>query len=114
LATVSATGSTYFSPGGTSQLADLATAQEWMSEAVRYVATAHGTPGKYHETLTLAWTRIVAAHADLTGRSSFEDLLVDFPSLLDRDLPERHWSRDLLWSEDARSGWREPDLQPLP
>jgi hypothetical protein len=31
----------------------------------------------------------------------------------DRDLPLRHWSRELLMSKAARLGWVEPDLAPL-
>ena len=31
-----------------------------------------------------------------------------------RDAPRRHWSSELLASIDARTGWVEPDLEPLP
>jgi len=30
-----------------------------------------------------------------------------------RDLPLSHYTRDLLMSADARSGWVEPDLRPI-
>jgi hypothetical protein len=30
-----------------------------------------------------------------------------------RDLPLRHWSRERLFSVEARHGWVEPDLAPL-
>ena len=31
----------------------------------------------------------------------------------DRDLPLRHYTKDLLMSPEARFGWVEPDLRPL-
>jgi hypothetical protein len=30
-----------------------------------------------------------------------------------RDLPLRHYTRDLLMSAGARFGWVEPDLRPI-
>jgi hypothetical protein len=30
-----------------------------------------------------------------------------------RDLPLRHYSRELLTSAEARYGWVEPDLRPI-
>jgi hypothetical protein len=30
-----------------------------------------------------------------------------------RDLPLRHYTKDLLMSADARFGWVEPDLRPI-
>jgi hypothetical protein len=96
------------------RLGDTETAEHRMCEAIRHVTALHGEPDKYHETLTLAWTRMVAAHTRIIGRSSFEELLDDFPDLMNRRLPERHWTGDLLWSDEARRAWREPDLQPLP
>lgn len=96
------------------RLGDLETAQHWMCQAIRHISTSHGTPDKYHETLTVAWTRIVAAHTQASGRSTFDEFLIDYPDLLDRHLPERHYSKELLWSEHARRCWAEPDTQPIP
>ena len=35
-------------------------------------------------------------------------------ALLDRETPLRFYSPGRLWSDEARAGWVEPDLQPLP
>jgi hypothetical protein len=80
---------------------------------IRHVAAAHGESAKYHDTLTRFWVRVVARAGEETGAGDFERLLAVAPHLTDRDLPYRHWSRDLLWSPAARAGWVEPDLVPL-
>jgi len=80
---------------------------------------AHGvrqTPtGGYHETLTLFWMRAVRAFLE-TGRNEGRSLVALANALVasaDRDLPLRHYSRELLFSTEARAGWVEPDLMPL-
>ena len=71
----------------------------------RYVVRV-GASVKFNETLTWFWLRAVNAHeGDLTA-------LLKTP-LADTNLPLRHWSPGLLWSDEARSGWVEPDLRPL-
>ena len=66
-----------------------------------------GAQVKYNETLTWFWLRAVNAHeGDLAA-------LLRTP-LADANLPMRHWSPGLLWSDAARAQWVEPDLRPLP
>jgi hypothetical protein len=89
-------------------------AERLMRAAIRHVATMHGTPEKYHETLTVAWVRIVAEHVRSCDTRSFEEFIAANPGLLDRRLPDRHFSADRLWAEHARQEWAEPDLLPLP
>ncbi len=65
-----------------------------------------GAHVKYNETLTWFWLRAVNAHeGDLAA-------LLRTP-LADSNLPMRHWSPGLLWSDAARAQWVEPDLEPL-
>jgi hypothetical protein len=65
-----------------------------------------GAHVKYNETLTWFWLRAVNAHeGDLAA-------LLRTP-LADSNLPMRHWSPELLWSDAARTQWVEPDLEPL-
>ena len=60
------------------------------------------------------WVQLLR-HADARFRpTTFEALLEACPLLLDASAPSRHWRGDLLWSEAARAGWAEPDLQPIP
>jgi len=66
-----------------------------------------GAHVKYNETLTWFWLKAVNAHeGDLAA-------LLRTP-LADTNLPMRHWSPELLWSDAARAGWVDPDLRPLP
>ena len=64
---------------------------------------------KYNETLTQFWLRAVALHSSEPS----VDALMKTP-LADVNLPLRHYSPELLWSDEARARFVEPDLQPLP
>ncbi len=57
----------------------------------------------YHETLTRYYVDVVAERAD----RDLVDLLDD-PACA-RDAPLRLWTRDLLFSAEARAGWVPPD-----
>lgn len=86
-----------------------------MTAAIQRVAAAHGASGKYHETITRFWARLVAHHiAHDRGAASFDDFLAHSPRLLDTSLIGRHYRSDTLATERARREWLEPDLQPLP
>ncbi len=84
----------------------------------RYNA-AHGIPatptGGYHETLTLFWLRHVRAFLGdhFNEARSLDDLANELAETADKTLPLRHYSRELLFSWEARLGWVEPDLKPL-
>jgi hypothetical protein len=78
------------------------------------VANTHD--GGYHETITLASIR--AARAFITACKSDEpfrvcNALMD-SSLGTSDWPLRYWSREVLFSRDARMAWVDPDLHTLP
>jgi hypothetical protein len=81
---------------------------------IRHVAESHGETAKYHDTLTRFWVHVVAVADDRYGATHFDDLLAAAPHLTDKQLPYRHWSRPVLESQAARTGWVEPDLVPLP
>ena len=84
----------------------------------RYNA-AHGiltTPtGGYHETLTLFWLRTVRAflEAERNEARALVRLANDLIASADRGLPLAHYTRELLFSPEARANWVEPDLKPL-
>lgn len=81
---------------------------------IRGFAADAGAAGKYHETLTVAWARIIA-HLVAHGPSvPFPAFLSAHPELQDRALLLRHYSDQRLWSEEARARFLEPDLLPLP
>jgi hypothetical protein len=92
-----------------------------LREGIRRLNDAHGTPntdyGGYHETITrayIAWLAVLladrdpaapladAVHAVLSGPVAARDALLSF------------YSKAHLMSVDARRGWVEPDLRPLP
>ena len=84
----------------------------------RYNA-AHGivtTPtGGYHETLTVFWLRAVRAFLE-GGRNearSLVSLANELAATADKSLPLEHYTRERLFSPEARANWVEPDLRPL-
>jgi hypothetical protein len=81
---------------------------------IRGLAEALGATGKYHDTLTVAWARVVAHRALQSDAPTFEEFLEAHPQLRRRDLLSAHYTRDLLFSPAARMAFIEPDLVALP
>jgi hypothetical protein len=85
------------------------------ADGLREVTQRHGQAGKYHETLTTFWLRLVAHCVDhRRDLADFDAFLAAYPLLRDSSIAGRHWSKDMLWSAEARAGWVAPDLVPLP
>ena len=80
---------------------------------------AHGirtTPtGGYHETLTLFWLRAVRTflEAERNEGRSLVRLANELAATHDKGLPLAHYTRERLFSPEARAHWVEPDLKPL-
>ncbi len=95
--------------------APLPEATDRVRTALRRIMAAYGIvegPEQgYHETLTVAWLRVV--HARLGDHHDAAAFLADHPALLDKRYLLRHYSRALLLSAHARHGFGEPDLAPL-
>ena len=96
-------------------------ALERMRAGIRQLNAAHGTIDSdtrgYHETITCAYVRLLAAF--LATRPAGEPLATTVAALLAgplaaRDALARHYSRERLLSIAARRVWIEPDLAPLP
>jgi len=70
----------------------------------------------YHETITLASLRAARAWLDARPGAALSAVLSDLlASPCGRsDWLLAHWSRDVLFSPQARRAWIEPDLRPLP
>jgi len=86
-----------------------------MREWIREIAAAHGAPHKYHETMTVAWARLVAHHvASDPLVTDFDEFAARYPALLDKTLLGRHYTPDVLGSAEARAGWVSPDVLPFP
>lgn len=70
----------------------------------------------YHETLTLFWLEMVRANfcalpVSLRPITRINTVVSELSNKL---LVLEYYSRDLIVSDDARYGWVDPDLKPLP
>jgi hypothetical protein len=93
---------------------DADAARDAVAAAIRHVATLHGAPERYHETITQAWVRLVALHRNGSAATTFDEFIADNAGLLDRALLARHYTEKLIASDQARRQRTEPDLRPLP
>jgi hypothetical protein len=78
------------------------------------LATSHGKAERFHHTLTVAWVRIIESERRSNPDASFDALVAASPSLLNKDAPLSYYSREWLYSDEARARWVEPNLQSLP
>jgi hypothetical protein len=85
-----------------------------LCRALLALATSHGVAQRFHTTLTIAWVRIIESERRSHPDMPFDTLAAACPRLLDKDAPLAYYSRDLLFSDTARTTYVEPDLQPLP
>lgn len=72
--------------------------------------------GGYHESITVAWFRLIKSHlASLPPEAprllAVNSVLHEFQ---DKFVLLRHYSRDRLMSWEARKGFVDPDVSPLP
>ena len=95
---------------------DLDLALERMRAALVGFLCVHGLPAsKYHATLTRAWLLGVSHFMHRTPRSSSaDDFIARNPALLDTRIMLTHYSADLLFSDEARAEFVEPNLDPIP
>lgn len=70
----------------------------------------------YHETITQASIRAAANLLALNPDAPLNEVLRDLLStaLGRSDWPLRYWTRETLFSVEARRNWVEPDIAPLP
>ncbi|HEX6547365.1 MAG TPA: hypothetical protein VF134_01320 [Candidatus Dormibacteraeota bacterium] len=93
----------------------LGTAMDVIPRGIQRFAQSRGHAALYHQTMTVFWLRLVAHAVDNQPQiDRFEDFLEAYPLLLDPGLPYKHWSRQAMFSDEARTGWKEPDLAALP
>jgi hypothetical protein len=79
--------------------------------AIQRLAANHGAPRRYHATVTLAYLFLIDERRRAHPKSSWRafaaanaDLLTWTSSILDR-----YYTRERLWSDDARSHFVLPD-----
>lgn len=92
-------------------------AKNLMSDGIYRLNDAHGTlnteTSGYHETLTFFWLRTVADFLDKSEREkglaeSANELIA---TVSDTKLPLKFYSRECLFSVEARMNYVEPDLK---
>ena len=90
-----------------------------MRSGLQALNAVHGTPESvdrgYHETITIAFLRLIRAAIDEHGPfQSSQEFCESRPELLDKNLLSRFYSRDRIKSLAAKARFVEPDLAPLP
>ena len=75
----------------------------------------YGIEGKYNETITRFWLLVVERFLQELGpeRSLVERTNDVVDALGDSLLMFEYYSEELLWSEQAKHAWVDPDLKPL-
>jgi hypothetical protein len=64
----------------------------------------------YHETITLFWMRVVADYNASKNGASLLEKANEVAYKWDKDYPLKFYSRELLFSDEARAGFVEADL----
>ena len=64
----------------------------------------------YHETLTMFWMRTVFAFSLLRSELSLTEMANELVLAFDKDYPLRYYSREFLFSDEARAKFVSPDL----
>jgi hypothetical protein len=85
-----------------------------LCRALLELATSHGVAQRFHHTLTIAWVRLIESARRSHPDMPFDALIEMYPSLLDKDAPLAYYTREHLYSEDARTRWVAPNLKALP
>jgi hypothetical protein len=90
-----------------------------MRDGIRALNAANAVPEGlergYHETVTVAWMRLVAAALRADGPAADSRAFFEaHPGLTDKFALRRHYSRDRILTAEAKAGFVTPDLAPLP
>jgi hypothetical protein len=95
---------------------DVDLALERMRAALVSFLSHHGIPAsKYHATLTRAWILAVDHFMHRSREaSSGDDFIARNAPLLDTRNMLTHYSAELLFSDQARADFVEPNLDPIP
>jgi len=64
----------------------------------------------YHETLTVFWMRTVAAYIATTDRTTVVSRAAELVNTYDKDHPLKYYSRELLFSDEARRQFVDGDI----
>ena len=95
---------------------DADTAHQLMRNALFSFLEHHGIDvSKYHETITRAWIMAVRHFMENTPSSESSEIFIEKnPRMLDSTIMMMHYSAEVLFSEEARAKFVEPNLDPIP
>ncbi len=87
-----------------------------MKAALLAFLAHHGVdPAKYHDTMTRAWVMAVRHFMERTPAADSADSFIDAnPQLLDPKIMLTHYSAGVLFSDEARAAFADPDIDPIP
>lgn len=87
-----------------------------MRDALHGFLLHHGVDvGAYHDTITRAWILAVRHFMEKTAGTASADAFIDQnPEMLDAKIMMTHYSAELLFSDEARAKFVEPNLDPIP
>lgn len=95
---------------------DTHAANERMRRALKkFLKDNDVSASKYHETLTYSWVQAVKHFmAAASVATSFDEFISADDRLLETDIMFTHYERSTLFSDQARSAFVQPDIQPIP
>jgi hypothetical protein len=95
---------------------DTDAAHQLMQNVLLNFLRYHGIEvSKYHETMTRAWIMAVRHFMEISPDSESSETFIDNnPKMLDSKLMMTHYSAELLFSDEARARFVEPNLSPIP
>jgi hypothetical protein len=94
--------------------ADFPTALARISASIRRYAGSLGQPGRYHETITVAYTALIHQHMQLRGPARhWGEFAAANPELLDQKLLNHFFAPEVLASDLARRVFILPNAQPV-
>ena len=80
------------------------------SRALQALTARAGVPGKFHQTMTVAFLSLIAERLFEHGTQTFETFTRDHPDLLDRSVLERLYDPERLASAAARTTFLLPTM----
>lgn len=95
---------------------DTEAAYESMRNALMSFIRHNGIdPSKYHDTITRAWILAVRHFMAITPSSDSSDHFINQNTkMLDPKIMLSHYSAEVLFSDEARARFVEPNLHPIP
>jgi hypothetical protein len=95
---------------------DTDTAHRRMQNALLTFLGHHGVGvSKYHDTMTRAWILAVRHFMENSPDSASADAFIENnPRMLDSKIMMTHYSTEVLFSDEARAQFVEPNLSPIP